>query len=151
MGYHYSIEYKAGKNNQVVDVLSPSFHLAMLVIHSSFFDEIKHVVASSPSLQELLPKFYSNLHSMPSYTLTNGLLYCRCWFLIPAQSRDLINKILQEFHASPLMGHVGFLCTHVRIAIVLMWELLLYSWENCHLFLLDWYAMRYQIFYSKSY
>ena len=75
MDFHYSIKYKTGKNNQDVDVVSRSFHLALLIIHYSFINEVKNAIASSSSFQELLQKF----HSHPFFHV---ILHIQIWITI---------------------------------------------------------------------
>ncbi|GKB51033.1 ty3-gypsy retrotransposon protein [Tanacetum coccineum] len=41
--------------------------------------------------------------------------------VIPPESRDLISKLLVEFHSSTLGGHAGFLRTYARIATYFFW------------------------------
>ena len=56
------------------------------------------------------------------YSIQEGLLFHKHRLVIPSQAAHLKSQIMQEFHASPIGGHSGFLRTYVRIASQFCWH-----------------------------
>ena len=122
MGYHYSIEYKPGAQNQAADALSRSYFFAFSVPRASIIDDIYLELRSSSELQDLLHRFHVDPMTMPHYFVRDGLLFFKDRIVIPHDARSLIMKILQEFHSSAVGGHSGFLRTLARISTQFFWK-----------------------------
>ena len=122
LDFNFSIEYKPGPTNQVADALSWSFYMALSNPQANLLNDIKGVVASSPTMQQLIQQFQYDPASMPQHKLRNGLLFLRHRVIIPIEARELITRILHEFHSSPIGGHAGFHRTHARLATYFFWH-----------------------------
>lgn len=81
---------------------------------------------SDPTARDLLTKLSISPDSAPPFTLTNGILRHkhRVWL---GSSPTLQQKILHEFHASPVGGHSGALATYSRIKRLFFWPGLKYD------------------------
>lgn len=122
LGFNFSIEYKPEPINQVADALSRSIYMALSNPQENLLDDIKGVVVSSPTMQQLIQQFQSDPASMPQHKLRNGLLFLHHRVIIPIEARELITHILLEFHSSPIGGHAGFLRTYARLTTYFFWH-----------------------------
>ncbi|KAJ1418067.1 Transposon Ty3-I Gag-Pol polyprotein [Sesbania bispinosa] len=84
---------------------------------TTLLDDIKHQVAASSKLQELIAQLRTNPSLKPHYSVRDGILYWKNRIVIAGDAGGLITQILQEFHSSSIGGHFGFLRTHACIAM----------------------------------
>ncbi|GJV04248.1 ty3-gypsy retrotransposon protein [Tanacetum coccineum] len=122
LGYNFCIEYKARTSNGGADGLSRCFNFALSTSQGSIVEEIQAALATSASMSSLISQLEKDPVALSSYQVKNGFLYQKNLMVIPPKSRDLINKLLVEFHFSTLGGHAGFLCTYARIATYFFWQ-----------------------------
>jgi hypothetical protein len=71
-------------------------------------------------LVEIMQQCAQEGHSLPHYTMKDGLLFCKKRLVVPQQT-DLVKKILYEFHTSPNGGHAGIARTMARISTQFFW------------------------------
>lgn len=57
LGFNFSIEYTLRPTNQVADALSRSFYMVLSSPQATLLDDIKGVIASSPTMQQLIQQF----------------------------------------------------------------------------------------------
>lgn len=126
MGYDYSIQYKSGKTNVVADALSrlpettSGTLLTLSMPHFTFLEHLKLALAASVPFNTLLTEIQQNPHSKPDYKIHNGLiLYKNRIWLDPSLPFRL--SILEEYHTSPMGGHMGIAKTLARLQANFWW------------------------------
>ena len=110
MGYDFSIEYKAGIENQGANSLSRAF-LSITSITSSWIPILQQ------ELQHLTPidEFTVVELKIGSLTIKKGLWFWKDKLFTPANSA-VKQQLLQEFHDSLLGGHGGYQKTLARLS-----------------------------------
>ncbi|MCI00250.1 transposon TF2-1 polyprotein, partial [Trifolium medium] len=119
LGYDFKIEYKPGKDNQAADALSRMFMFAWSEPHSVFLDELKAKLTVDPHLKQLIDT-YTHSTEPSQYTVREGLLYWKDRLMIPAEE-EIVQKLLHEFHSSPIGGHAGITRTLARLKAQFYW------------------------------
>ncbi|GAU29612.1 hypothetical protein TSUD_164620 [Trifolium subterraneum] len=130
MGYEYSIQYKTGKSNVVADALSrlpettSSMTLSLTMPNFIFLEHLKLALAACEPFNTLFNNIQTNPYSFPYYKIHNGLILFqnRIWldFSMPFRL-----TILEDFHASPVGGHMGITKTLARLQAN-------FDWANMH-------------------
>ncbi|KAK2367199.1 hypothetical protein QL285_080510 [Trifolium repens] len=120
LGYDFVIEYKPGKENLAADALSRLMTLAWTEPQCDFFKLVKAALSVDTKLVEIMQQCAQEGHSLPHYTMKDGLLFWKKRLVIPQQP-DLVKKILYEFHTSPIGGHAGIARTLARIKAQFYW------------------------------
>jgi hypothetical protein len=115
LGYDFVIEYKPGKENVAADSLSRMFMMSWSEPKTQLMQQLLEEVSKNDKLQELINQCKNQPQLKPHYTTKGGLLYWKGRVVIPENS-ELIQKILQENHTSPIGGHSGNARTMARIA-----------------------------------
>jgi hypothetical protein len=126
LGYDYSIQYKAGKNNVVADALSrtkegPCTHLSFSIPHFIFLDHLHQYLLNSPSFTKLLSQIQTNPSSFPHHQIHKGLILYKNRIWIDSQS-PFCHQLLEEFHSTPLGGHMGITKTLARLKANFFWD-----------------------------
>ncbi|MCI61891.1 hypothetical protein A2U01_0083148, partial [Trifolium medium] len=67
-----------------------------------------------------MSKCVSHPQSQQHYTVKDDLLYWKNRVVIPTPSA-LVQKLLQEYHSSPIGGHAGITRTAARIKAQFYW------------------------------
>jgi hypothetical protein len=127
MGYDYSIQYKSGKTNVVADALSrhpettSCMNLSLSMPQFTFLEHLKLALAASQPFNTLLIQIQQKPQSFPHYKIQNGLIFYknRIW-LDPTLPFRL--TILEEYHDSPLGGHMGITKTFTKVQANFWWE-----------------------------
>ena len=125
LGYDFTIHYKTGKSNVVADALSridtTGQCLALSVPTFVFLDDLRKQLSANPEYQTLLTKFTQDPASFPHYKLYQNLLFFknRIWIVKELPFKD---RLLEEFHNSPLSGHMGVDKTLNRLQANFFWE-----------------------------
>ncbi|PNX93307.1 Ty3/gypsy retrotransposon protein [Trifolium pratense] len=119
LGYDFKIEYKPGKENQAADALSRMFALSWSEPHSLFLEELRNKLAANDHLK-LLMIDCQNATADKHYTVREGLLYWKDRLVIPVEEA-LIQRILPEYHSSPIGGHAGITRTMARLKAQFYW------------------------------
>ena len=121
MGYRFTIQYKVGRHNQVVDALSrlpESETLQLMTVTVQEWEgaaEIKKEVDNDEQLRQIRQQVIHGNAPSSKYTVVGGHLLRQGRMIIPKGSPHIQN-ILKEFHDGPLGGHWGFLKTYKRIS-----------------------------------
>jgi hypothetical protein len=120
IGFDFTIEYKPGKENQAADALSRVCLMAWSEPHYSFLDELRLEIQQDTHLKEIMQQCLNNSCADPNYTIKYNLLFWQERLVIPDNS-TLIQKILFEFHSSPIGEHSSITRTMARIASQFYW------------------------------
>jgi len=112
LGFDYSIHYRKGKTNVVVDALSRSLkdQTAALYALSTpqflFLEDLRKELLSLPEFTALRDDIQANPIAYPEHTLNPGFILHkgRIWL---SSNSSFIKPLLKEFHQSPTGGHMG--------------------------------------------
>lgn len=114
--YNYTIQYKFGSSNVVANVLSripdqsKSQFLLLSALNFLFLDQLRQSLQTDSNYQTLYQQVLSNSATHPGFTINNGLLFFEGKIWLPS-SNTFLNLIVDEFHTTPLGGHMGVLKT----------------------------------------
>lgn len=91
MGYHFSIQYKPGRENRAADALSRIHEgsgLLTMVSTPQWLDGNNHLDGydSDPKLQKILNSLLENPLSYPKFSIQNGRLFYKHKLVIPSTS-----------------------------------------------------------------
>jgi hypothetical protein len=118
LGYDFTIEYKAGRENVVADALSRKIEdegvspqdgqLMLLTIPNPLWvEDIKASYAHDPAIIQIIQDLKADNASHPSFTFRNDLLlYKGRIYVGPVES--LRNRIFHLVHDRPAAGHSGY-------------------------------------------
>src|SRR5262249_18468492 len=123
LGYDYSIEYKAGKENVVADALSRQHefsYLAFSMPHFTFVDKLKQEYTTLPAFVQLIAELVAGSPLKWNLRWFNDLLF-KDHQLFLVSTSSLIPLILEEFHSIPTAGHFGVKKTYQRILAQFYW------------------------------
>ncbi|VFQ77888.1 unnamed protein product [Cuscuta campestris] len=132
MGFKFRIEYKTGASNKVADALSRRDSVPDAGIEDTVQLFLAYAQPMPLLLQDIrrdndtledcqtLHKAVHQANAPPHITLHNGLLYYKHRLYISPES-PLRQKLLHEFHSTPLAGHQGVDRTFKRLADVFYW------------------------------
>ena len=113
MGYDYEITYKKGKDNLVADALSRTFddHASLSTISMpipNWLQSVQQGYVNDSSLSQIIQRLANNPSLVPHYSWDGSSLRYK-GRLVPPQSTDIHQDVFYELHASPSIGHYGFL------------------------------------------
>jgi hypothetical protein len=120
LGYDFVIEYKPGRDNLAADALSRLMTLAWTAPQCDFINLVRAALLVDNKLKDIIQQCEQQGQCSPHYTVKDGLLFWKFRMVIP-QNSDLIQKILFEFHTSPVGGHAGITRTLARIKSQFYW------------------------------
>lgn len=120
LGYDYLIQYKAGKHNVVADALSRPIAepegqcLVLSMPNFIFLEQLQQSLTNNTEFLSLLQQIQQHPTSHIDYTIHQGLIFYKgkIW-LDPTSSLKAL--LLEEFHNSPLSGHMGVSKTLARL------------------------------------
>lgn len=125
LGLNYTIEYRPGKENRVVDALSQRtevkeepkkfLEFQLTAPLSIDMDELALQVEKDDTLQRIIRGVLEGDKEFEGYTVEKGVLFKDNRLVIPAKSA-FIPALLNQFHASAIGGHEGVLKTFKRMA-----------------------------------
>jgi hypothetical protein len=127
MGYDYTIQFKTGKTNVVADALScrsdstSGIILSLTMPNFVFLDQLKQALASSPAFNTLVRDITTSPASLPHHQIHDGLVLYkgRIWL---DRTIPFCTTLLEEFHSSPIAGHMGVNKTLARLQANFWWE-----------------------------
>lgn len=134
MGYTFEIHYKQGKENVAADALSrvPGSQLLSLTLsqsHEGFYDSIKGLWSSDPSLAHIISEMKARKSSHPAFTYTNDELR-RKGKLVIGNDVEVKLHILKWLYDSALGGHSGKDATLQRIRSLIYWPRMFVEVQN---------------------
>lgn len=122
LGYNYSIQYKVEHSNMVADALSRQTDIdhtttmfsILSIPRPKFLDDLKIELASSEEFNDLTTRVTKDPEQHLMFILRDGLLLYkgRIWI---NRDNNFIALLLEEFHKSPLGGHMGLAKTPSRL------------------------------------
>jgi hypothetical protein len=122
--YNYTVEYKKGKSNTVVDALSRVKPQISALVSSAavpvWITEVKASYDNDTKCQELITKLAITGTADTHYTFHHGLLRYDNRIII-GNNTDLRNKLIIALHASELRGHSGSRATYHRMKMLFYW------------------------------
>uniref|UniRef100_H3GDV1 Integrase catalytic domain-containing protein n=1 Tax=Phytophthora ramorum TaxID=164328 RepID=H3GDV1_PHYRM len=147
--YNFTVEYKPGKQNVLVDALSrrPDYELAHVAyLESPLYELLREAYAEDGDLADLVTSLKvpekavkltarqrSRLHR---YSLADGLLYYQVdesdepRIVVP-NDENLRHRVLYEAHDTPLSGHRGREKTYTSVARNFWWPHM-YKWVRTY-------------------
>lgn len=124
MGFHFLIEYKPGKAKVMANALSRSFFMAQSQHVYHIIEEVKQAIQKDIEIAKVVKDLEGNLGNHMHYSVRDGVLFWKQRIVIPNGAKDLQDKLLLEFHSSPVGGHAGINRTVSRIAAKFFWSTL---------------------------
>jgi hypothetical protein len=105
MEFDYTIEYKKGKENKVVDALSRRDHSALSIssITPDWITEVESSYHNDPQLTEILHQLAINNQAVPHYSLHSRILRYKGIVCI-GKDDTLKTKILSSLHSLAIGG-----------------------------------------------
>lgn len=126
LGFEYTITYKPGKDNLVVDALSRQLNhptaqfLGFSTPKFLFLYQLLHENQTYSDLIQLQKLIMADPSKYPDMHIRDGLLYKKGKLFISANS-PLKQQLLHEFHSTPAGGHGGISKTSDRISSNFAW------------------------------
>lgn len=125
LDYDFSIQYKSGKSNVVADSLLRIDHSSQLFTltmpHFIFLDELRAYLQSSPEFTNLVQQAQQNPAQHKDFKWHQGLLFFKNKIWIN-RDNSFIPRLLQEFHNSPVAGHMGVQKSFLRLHDNFFWH-----------------------------
>lgn len=84
-----------------------------------FLEQLKTKLIVDPHNKQLIDT-YTHFTKPGQYSIKEGLLYLKDILLIPTEE-EIMQKLLSEFHNSPIGGHAGTTRTLARLKAQLYW------------------------------
>ncbi|WVZ02845.1 hypothetical protein V8G54_023651 [Vigna mungo] len=120
-------QYRAGKHNVVADALSrptdivQSHFFILSMPRFIFLDKLRQSLQDSPDFVSLLAKVRRDPASFHLYSIHNDLLLYdgKIWL---NHDNPFIRLLLEEYHTTPLGGHMGLYKTMARIQGNFFWK-----------------------------
>jgi len=112
LGFDYTIQYRSGQTNTVADALSRvnednQASLYMLTMpRLVFIEDLRKELARTPAFKELYEQIQANPTKYPDHSVTSGLILHKGRIWLPSTS-SFIKLLLEEFHQTPVGGHMG--------------------------------------------
>ena len=126
--YDFKIEYQAGKENIVADVLSRKSTLASItLLQSSIIPLVREASQDDPFFKlitttlTLSSKTEKQLRVVDGFTLVEGLLYYKERLYIPPKP-EIKLQILAEAHDIPIAAHPGYIKTYNMLRTSFWWK-----------------------------
>ncbi|WVZ16861.1 hypothetical protein V8G54_009843 [Vigna mungo] len=126
LGYEYTVQYKPGSHNVVADGLSripdsSGICYTLSMPNFIFMEQLRKSVETSSVYTTLLSCIQTDPAAHPDYTLHNGLILFknRLW-LNPENTFRL--KLIDEYHSTPIGGHMGITKTVSQLLANFYWD-----------------------------
>ena len=126
MGYDYTIQYRSGAHNQAADALSRlpehtySLSMILFVPCLTFLEELRQKLRYHPQYNKQHQDIVCSPETHPNFTIANDLILKKGRIWLP---RDLpiISSLLEEYHATPIGGHMGVAKMIARLSENFQW------------------------------
>jgi hypothetical protein len=121
IGFDFEVKYKPGKDNSAADALSRQMNYASITtVQCEVWEGLEEEVQNDEKLKEIVQALISDPLSHQEYQLKGGRLFHEGRIVIPKQS-PRIDWLLNEFHATAIGGHSGYLRTYKKLSGVVYW------------------------------
>jgi len=110
LGYDFTIKYKLGSCNIVVDALyriplnGDSKLLVLSIPHFIFMDKLLHSLSQNAAYVELRTPIAQNPNAHSDFTIHNNTILQQGKIWLPL-GHEFIPTLLEEFHKTSLGGH----------------------------------------------
>jgi hypothetical protein len=127
LGYDFEIIYKKGKQNVVADALSrkdedvEAFLCAISIIQPDWIIEARDEWKNDEKVWTLIQRLQQDSSASDTFTWKNDSLWYKDRLYL-CKNSQLKQKVLLEFHTSPVGGHSGFLKTYHRVKKDFFWD-----------------------------
>jgi hypothetical protein len=125
LGFDFTIQYKSGKTNLVADALSrietPAACLMLTVPQFVFLDELRSQLLLNNEFKQLLSSIQQTPALHPHYRAHQGLIFFKERIWLPSDI-PFKQRLLDEFHNSPISGHMGVDKTLHRLQAQFYWQ-----------------------------
>jgi hypothetical protein len=120
--FDYSIEYKKGKENTMVDALSQQYHsiAALSTVTPLWIADIENSYTNDEGYVDIIQQLLVNPQSVPHYTVHQGILRYKGKVCV-GNSSEMKKNILSSLHSSALGGHSGIRATYHRVKKIFYW------------------------------
>eukprot|EP00253_Pinus_taeda_P027620 PITA_27620 len=135
LGYDFEIIYKKGKKNVVADALSrkdedvEALLFAISIIQPDWINEAREEWKNEEEVWALIRNLQQDSSTSDTFSWKNDSLWYKDRLYL-CKNSQLKQKILLEFHASPLGGNSRFLKTYHRFKKEFFWDGLKSDIEN---------------------
>jgi len=112
LGYDYTIKYKVGSTNVVANALSripapEEMHLFSLSVSNSvILGKFRQALVQDPQYDALLRQIHQQPETHPDLSMHKDVIFRQGNIWLPFTTR-FTYVLLEEFHSSPLGGHMG--------------------------------------------
>lgn len=124
LGFHYTIVYKCGKENQAADALSRKGELihsedsiatihALSCVSTSWLEDVKLSWQTDGDVQQLILNM-QQVKTQVGYAWEQGILTYHGRLVVG--NSPIRHQLIQEFHSSPMGGHSGISKTTKRLS-----------------------------------
>jgi hypothetical protein len=109
--FNYTIEYKKGVKNAVVDALFRKNHSVLAITSStpSWISDIEQHYGQDETYTQIIQQYLINTEAIPHYSVHVGILRYK-------------GKICSSLHSSPIGGHSGITATYHRVKRIFHWH-----------------------------
>jgi hypothetical protein len=125
LGFDFTIQYKSGKTNLVADALSrietPAACLMLTVPQFVFLDELRSQLLLNNEFKQLLSSIQQTPALHPHYRAHQGLIFFKERIWLPSDI-PFKQRLLDEFHNSPISSHMGVDKTLHRLQAHFYWQ-----------------------------
>jgi len=125
LGYDFKIQFKSGKSNVVTDALSrvdtPNQCITLTMPHFLFLEDFKKSLHTLPEFTTLHHNISTDPTAHPDFAIHQGLIFFKHKIWLP-NSHPFKEKLLHEFHNSPISGHMGIQKTYLRLFDKFFWQ-----------------------------
>lgn len=135
LGYDYVIQYKLGSQNIVADALSRILTPNDAKLYSLsmptfiFLDQLQDTLLQDIQYKDLLDDVRQNPSKHPDLKVHYDLIFRNGKIWLPIKT-PITSLLLQEFHSSPIGGHIGVAKTFHRLHQNFDWPCILE--DVCH-------------------
>lgn len=125
LGYQFTIVYKPGITDKAADALSRAFSetselCTMISAGGVTWTVIQEAIAQDDFLLKLKADLEGGYPQPKGYELVQGVVRFKGRVVLPPKS-EIVSKLLQEYHNSPVGGHIGEVKTYQRLATEWFW------------------------------
>lgn len=108
LGFDFDVKYKPGNENGATDALSRRLQFSALSsVQVQEWVGLEEEIQGNGKLKGIVEHILSHEEAHRGYHLKQGRLYYQGRLVIPKTS-PRIERILREYHDSPIGGHSGF-------------------------------------------
>lgn len=125
LGFDYSIQYRPGSRNVPVDALSrlpvtDITHFSLSVVNFEILEQLRLSLQDNHDFQELSSRITVDPDGHADFAVCRGLIFHKQKIWLPP-AHPFIPLLLEEFHSTPVGGHLAFAKTLRRLQDNFTW------------------------------